>query len=502
MRTKTAAGTVAVMATVLATSLTAAPAGAAPKPAGPAGPAEFIGKPAVAKPLKGIPATPQNPYMAGNGKSSTHNDSWQTDAYTGKGPLGKNPVKRSTDFVGDCISTTFDRKGDMVAICVDPSVGPTLYKFDPKTLDQKAKYDLPPRQTPPPGISPLKDTGGGAYFYMDNKDRIWNGTTTRHIQVIREKGDGFALDRDYDLTNVLRDDERINSVLPDWSGKIWYVARRSGVVGVLDPKTGKTNVVRLGKGLDGEIENSFAVGEDGAYIATNREMVKFRIGPGMKPQIVWRDAYKTIKGLTKPGQFDDGTGTTPTLMPGGYVAITDNADPMNVVVYRTADKLAKGQKRKVCEVPVFSKGKSATENSLVNVGKSLIVENNYGYDVLEFGSDPTKVSEPGLARVDVNAAGTGCKVVWRSNERAPNVIPKASLATGLLYTFTNEPSAGADDPWYWTALDFRTGKTVFKSLAGNGSAWNNHYAGINLGPDGTAYLSGYPGGWWSLSDGR
>jgi hypothetical protein len=492
----------ATAAALTAAFAAAAPAGAAPKPPGPAGPPEFIGKPATPKPITGIPKTPQNPYMAPNGLSSTHNDSWQSDAYAGKGPLGRKPVKRSTEFVGDCISTTFDRKGDMVAICVDPAVGPTLYKFDPKTLDEKARFALPPRQTPPPGISPLKDTGGGAYFFMDNKDRIWNGTTTRHIQVIKEKGDGFALDRDYDLTKVLRDEERITSVLPDWSGKIWFVARRSGVVGVLDPKSGKVNVIRLGKGLENEVENSFAVAEDGAYVATNRKMVKLRVGPGTKPQIVWQDDYKTIKGLTKPGQFDDGSGTTPTLMPGGYVAITDNADPMNVVVYRTADELAKGQKRKVCEVPVFKKGASATENSLVNVGNSLIVENNYGYDLVEWAAKPELVSEPGITRVDVNAKGTGCKVVWTSNERAPSVIPKASLKTGLLYTFTNQPSTGANDPWYWTAIDFRTGKTVYSVLAGNGNQWNNHYAGINLGPDGTAYLSGYPGGWWSLADGE
>ena len=55
-------------------------------------------------------------------------------------------------------------------------------------------------------------------------------------------------------------------------------------------------------------------------------------------------------------------------MDNGYVAITDNADPMNIVVYRTAKKL-KGEKRTVCEVPVFKKGASATENSLITAGQ-------------------------------------------------------------------------------------------------------------------------------------
>ena len=70
------------------------------------------------------------------------------------------------------------------------------------------------------------------------------------------------------------------------------------------------------------------------------------------------------------------------------MAITDNADPMNVVVYRTAHEAADGKRRKVCEVPVFGKGASATENSLITAGRSLIVENNYGYQ------DPLRARTP------------------------------------------------------------------------------------------------------------
>jgi hypothetical protein len=174
---------------------------------------------------------------------------------------------------------------------------------------------------------------------------------------------------------------------------------------------------------------------------------------------------------------------------------------MNVVVFRTATDLKKGQSRKVCEVPVFEKGQSDTENSLVNVGRSLLVENNYGYDVLNWLAQPELATSPGFARVDVNKDGQGCHIAWTSDERAPSVIPKASLATGLIYTYTNPPSTAPDDPWYWTAIDFRTGKTVYKVLAGNGSNWNNHYAAINISPKGTAYVGGFPGGLWSLKDG-
>jgi hypothetical protein len=62
-------------------------------------------------------------------------------------------------------------------------------------------------------------------------------------------------------------------------------------------------------------------------------------------------------------------------MSGGYVAITDNADPMNVVVYRRAVRLH-GRRRVVCQKPVFGKGASATENSLITARRALFVENN------------------------------------------------------------------------------------------------------------------------------
>jgi len=172
-------------------------------------------------------------------------------------------------------------------------------------------------------------------------------------------------------------------------------------------------------------------------------------------------------------------------MPGGYVNITDNADPMDVMVYRTALRPKWG--RTVCRVPVFARGASADENSLISVGRSMIVENNYGY------TGPTsiaggKLTAPGFEGIDLSREGRGCRVVWiNRRERAPTVVSKLSVANGLIYTYTKGP--GRSDPWYWTALDFRTGRAVFKALAGTGSFnYNNNYSGIAIGPNRTAYL--------------
>ena len=67
------------------------------------------------------------------------------------------------------------------------------------------------------------------------------------------------------------------------------------------------------------------------------------------------------------------------------------------------------------------------------------------------------------------------------------MVPKLSTKTGLIYAYTrpDDPSAQG---YYWTAIDWRNGKTVWSQYAGSGLSFNNNYAGLAIGPDGTAYL--------------
>ncbi|UGS38325.1 hypothetical protein [Capillimicrobium parvum] len=68
-------------------------------------------------------------------------------------------------------------------------------------------------------------------------------------------GTEFRKVADYDLTSVVTGDERITSALPDFRGRIWFVTKRTGKIGVLDPRTRRIRVLRTGE----EIENSFTV---------------------------------------------------------------------------------------------------------------------------------------------------------------------------------------------------------------------------------------------------
>jgi hypothetical protein len=162
---------------------------------------------------------------------------------------------------------------------------------------------------------------------------------------------------------------------------------------------------------------------------------------------------------------------------------------MDVVVYRTAARLARLRHRVVCAVPVFRRGASATENSLIGSGRSLIVENNYGY-VNPFAGGTPPLTAPGLARVDLNARRTGCRKVWTNGSvRAPSVVPKLSTRTQLVYAYAQSAPRPGERLWSWVGLSARTGRVAFTEAAGTGLPANNNYAGIALGPDGrTAYL--------------
>jgi hypothetical protein len=172
---------------------------------------------------------------------------------------------------------------------------------------------------------------------------------------------------------------------------------------------------------------------------------------------------------------------------------------MDVVVYRRAPRLH-GKRRVVCEKPVFARGASATENSLIGSGRSLIAENNYGYQD-PFGPSGGTITVPGVARVDVKRNLSGCRRRWtNSTVRAPTVVPKLSAKTGLVYTYTQDPNGSGGQTWSWVGISARTGRTAFKVPAGSGLTANNNYAGIALGRGGTAYL-GTIGGIRTLRDG-
>jgi hypothetical protein len=366
--------------------------------------------------------------------------------------------------------------------------------FNAQTLDLIASYALPGREGPAP-TNIFNDFTGGGYFFLDNQNHAVVSTNDRKLRVfgLNAGADGFDVLNTYDLTGVLDYGERLSSALPDWNGNYWFISKTKGKVGWINRTSGVIKSITLNE----EIENSFTIGQDGVYIVSDKAQYKFNTAGNTVHQI-WRTVYPN-SGIVKPGQVDAGSGTTPTILQGNLVAITDNADPMNVVVYNSTTGA------QTCKVPVFSKGGSATENSLIGWGtstkSSLIVENNYGY-VNPYYVGGGSTTKPGVTKIDVTNKGKTCKVAWKNTTlSAPTLVPKVSLGNGLLYLYTKPKTTNKAEAWFWTAVDASTGKQVWSKFAGTGILrFNNNYAAVHIGPDKALYM-GLLGGVARLADG-
>ena len=104
-------------------------------------------------------------------------------------------------------------------------------------------------------------------------------------------------------------------------------------------------------------------------------------------------------------------------------------------------------------MPAFAKSANATENSLIGSGRSLSVENNYGYQD-PFGPHTGAITRPGFARMDTNKRVNGCGLVSTNHtESAPSVGTKAlhdNLAwtgrSGLPHLARSSHGIGAETP--------------------------------------------------------
>lgn len=467
--------------------------------------AAFIGAPAEPKPLSMKIAA--HPYMAAQGMNSMHADAKSSDVHPGVAPLGINPrvlSRRGTKMPGgQCATLTFDSDGKLVALCA-AMTGFRIYLMEPRTLDLLALIKLPMRPSTWEALfardkQKIMDDSSGAYFYLDNEDRVVMADSSQTVRRIGHRQDAsgnweFYDDGAWDLSDTVPHDcvsptnrspegecDPITGVMPDFDGLIWWVTRH-GRVGILNTNNDNLEWIQL----DGEeIQNGFSVAEDGVFIVSDHAMYRFEAADNGSPVIGWREAYD--RGTSrKVGTINQGSGTTPTLLGDDYVTIADNADGrMNLIVYKRAQNV-EGE-RQVCSVPIFDEGHSVTDNSMIGINRSIILENNAGYTHAR-GQHDWSNAGGGITRIDIREDDSGCDTIWESEERSTSTVPKLSLGNGLAYFYTFMPQDDGENAWYFTALDFETGETRFKILTGAGRDYDNNWAPITLAPDGTAYV--------------
>jgi len=472
---------------------------------------DYIGAPAKPHPTANS-GIPQNPYLASNPFNTIHVDPWMSDVYDIPGPLGRDPVvmtSRLEDARNDpdskvfqCSGGVFDPYGNLLTSCNGSGEGGVIL-VDAETLEVLDYYPLTSNTSgganAVASVYWVYDSQGG-FTVVDGPDKlvtVVEGGTADHPVLEVPPGN------EYDLSDVVPIGDKIAGIMVDWLGRMWFVTGgRADVPAkacVLKPAT-YPNVKCVTFGIDEEtgqneqIHNTFAMTKTAAYIVTSQKLHRVWAGPDDDPYIVWSEPYDTIK-VMRPGQYELGSGTSPTILgEGRYVAITDNAEHMQVVVYRTDERLGPKEDRVVCEVKVFDfpgAGAGALSNSLIGSHLSLVAENTYGYEILwqEKGLPP---SAPGFERIDINPDGKGCTKVWTNQEVASTVSGKLSTRNGLIYIYTRKMENNVD-VYYMTALDWRTGEVVWEKKVGSGFGFDHFYEALLLGPDETIFMGVYDG---------
>jgi len=457
----------------------------------------FIGQAAVENPILPEPRSiPRNPGMAEGSWGTYHHDTYQSDTYFISGPLGHNPIVTSVLLGHAVVPITFFKDGLIVAGSLHYGDGGAgwwqLNLIDPVTLSTLDQFPLP--------VDILEGTFYplGAYWYVDNEDRIVVATTEQSIWLVSHTGNAFNQSPlKYDLKGEINGDDDIRYLAPDFGGLIWFITRK-GIVGTLNKEAEPGNRVQTTLLPAGAVyDNGIAIDEDGGiYFNSSKAMYRYDADQNGVPVQTWVEPYD---GGTHVKVISRGSGTTPTLMGTDYVTIVDNADPqMHVLVYRRA-KDVQGN-RLVCAVPVFQPGQSATENSLIATDKSIIVGNNAGYGVDPKEVEHGRTTKPGFTRIDIDEDGYGCHIVWTNQEIGPIAAPKLSVKNGLIYSVTKDKGPANTDAWYFTAMDFYTGETVYKVLTGPGPLYNTWVDCLYIGPNGRAYW-GVKSGIVSVYDG-
>ncbi|RSL68887.1 hypothetical protein CEP53_002419 [Fusarium sp. AF-6] len=493
----------------------------------------FIGRAVQANPLR--PKTTYEP-----ASQSYHRDSGNTRSEDYPGPLGKN-IKVETFSRAPPIPLYWDDQGRITAGAVCRESTACIVALNPKTYEVEASYPAPDE--------PSADLDMVSMVYM----QILDGHVTvpargRHVIDVERITDAagktsFVKRRDIDLSKVTDEGSRIIGSAYDAEGNLWFTT--GGYVGVNLPTTGSTDVGFVDP--DGKVhsinspntraENNFAISGTDVYLilgpageADTTDATAYFYG--FKPtkdgvKIAMAVPYQAGDGV-KPGGVSRGSGSTPSLLGNKYVAYTDNANEQVSLHIVPQMPVGKNGTKPVCSMPMFKSGSSANENTILNHWDggskySVVVGNYYNGMPLYvvdnttiFGDgnnlDPETINgpfnniaqmTPGLSRIEYDEKTDKCTTLWTNNNIRGTVTPVLSTKTGLLYMQIQDWDLAREGQYvyYITAIDYRTGKEVWKVRTGAGGSFNYNLQSPMLTSDG-GVGSHTVGGFIQVKDGR
>jgi hypothetical protein len=471
----------------------------------------------------------QNPSLSSNPGNNIHNDSYLSDSYPYAGPSVQREATVSlldivtfkdyatgepqTVVLGECASLAFDANRNIQTVCAGVAqpgateVLRSVVTIDRNTLEVIAHYPF----TKPVVASDTVDFGGAGYFYQDKDYRMVVAMPDGRANILRRVKstvggvDSYVLDANYNITGiggvVTVPNSSLYALVPDKAGNIWFTTAQAAV-GYIAP-SGVIRWVDLndpafndGTSGDEKIANSHAIDEgdsdsdpSGVYIVSTHSIYRFGADPDGTPRMVWKSTYDRGTGI-KSGQVSFGSGTSPTVFRMNnrrFVTIADNAQTMNVNVYRAEATLLPGEQRLFAQVKPFGANTLVSdENSLVVAANEdgtsidIYAENNWGNDTVQ-STLGSAVTQPGFARMNLRPDGQFVVASVNNTIAVPSIVSKVSLPSNIIYTYNKTP-----DGWYITGLDATDlTKVRFTNRTGGGLIrYNNYYAGLSLDPDG------------------
>ncbi len=338
--------------------------------------------------------------------------------------------------------------------------------------------------------------GGNIYaFALIDPDHPATGITIRHKLDVITAIQGS----NPDLTAI-----RISSVSMTYDGHV-IIGFTNGVA-VIDRDLNVDSAYFYPFDEDESVSNSLSVDEkNGIYVASNKLMHKLVWTGTMlsddESDGAWSCPYDTATELPPIIKFDQGTGSTPTLMGFGdnadkLVVITDGSERMKLVAFwrdaipdgfvqrpGTASRRIAGQIQATCgfsdlpdwiqseqSVVVYGYGAFVVNNIPQTVSSDIVGQNKI-LQVSVMG--PAYDSSYGVERFEWDPAADEWYSVWtRSDVSSTSMIPIHSRSGNMALINGYTPQDG----WEVTGLDWDTGETVHRTIFGDVNFGNGAYA--------------------------
>lgn len=352
--------------------------------------------------------------------------------------------------------------------------------------------------------------GNGVYSLVDRDNRVYYNSFGGTVFIFaladaKNPAAGIELVESRDFKPVIGAENRIVAISMTYDGKLIAMGNKS--LSVIDRNLeGEPTTIHFGD--DERISNSLAVDErNGIYLASDKIMRKV-VWTGSKlsqdeADGAWSAPYD--HGRQPPTvKIGTGTGSTPTLIgfgsdPDKLVVITDGVDRMKLVAFwrdevpAGFEQLPGTKSNRVAGQIGVTAGLSPppefiqTEQSVVANGYGAFVVNNIAkkgdkdklVDVLALGP----INEPGSGceRFEWNPATNEWRSAWsRGDVVSTSMVPAVSAPSGIVFVngYTKK------DGWEVTGLDWKTGRTVHRTIFGQDNLGNGAYAIVQFFPNG------------------